>query len=216
MSEDKLDSVDGKVLNGYRLEVYGKEEGRFKNEINFNIDLVNEEGVRCGSPCIEGKFFKGRNKHYLPWMDIYYRNKLDFNSENINIKNGIDEKLFKELSKLLPAGSRLMIAYSNHDETFRGLNLDFPPSITYIGYLLWISGFKWFKDWYFAEGFKEGHIKLQGNKPINEENRNKNLLEQKNKIRKFLKKENPDEQIFNEAKDRADKIIREIENEIKN
>jgi hypothetical protein len=40
--------------------------------------------------------------------------------------------------------------------------------------LLWIGGCRWFKDWYFAEGWKEGGIKLQGEKPLNAEREKEN------------------------------------------
>ncbi|MHA1209321.1 MAG: DUF1122 family protein [Candidatus Freyarchaeota archaeon] len=46
-----------------------------------------------------------------------------------------------------------------------------PPSL---GYKLFQLGFTWFKDWYFAEGFWEGGVKLQGEK-TNEQNRNRQL-----------------------------------------
>ncbi|NIU83604.1 MAG: DUF1122 domain-containing protein, partial [Candidatus Thorarchaeota archaeon] len=56
--------------------------------------------------------------------------------------------------------------------------------------------------WYFAEGFWEGDVKLQGNKPLNEENRRKNLLEIRKELTEFLKKEKGEEKLFVEAKKR--------------
>lgn len=38
-----------------------------------------------------------------------------------------------------------------------------------LGYALFRAGCTWFKDWYFAEGGREGDTKLQGNKPSSAE-----------------------------------------------
>ena len=214
MSEEVLYSLNGKKLDEFNLKVYDVVEGRSKNEVNFKIDLLNGDGVRSRSSCVKGKFFSGRGENYKPWMDIYFRNLLEFDSHEVDIKNEIDIKLFKVLSDYLPPGSKMMIAYSNHNETYKGLNRDFPPPLTYVGFLLWESGFKWFKDWYFAEGFREGHIKLQGNKPINMENRIKNLLKQQDKINNFLKEGKRKDKIYYDSKKRANILLEEISSEL--
>ena len=50
-----------------------------------------------------------------------------------------------------------------------GLQRGFPPVGTPLGYALFRAGCTWFKDWYFAEGGREGDTKLQGNKPSSAE-----------------------------------------------
>ena len=59
--------------------------------------------------------------------------------------------------------------YHLHMETERGLKLGFPPQVTPLGYYLWNNGFRWFKDWYFPEGWKEGGMKLQATRPLDED-----------------------------------------------
>jgi hypothetical protein len=89
-----------------------------------------------------------------------------------------------------------------------------PAAATPIGYLLWKSGCTWFKDWYFAEGFMEGDVKLQGDKPLDEANRKKDLLKIREELTQFLSREKGDEKILREAKERAESVLRDIEGEI--
>jgi len=89
-----------------------------------------------------------------------------------------------------------------------------PAPATPIGYLLWKSGCKWFKDWYFAEGFWEGDVKLQGNKPLNEENRRKDMLKTRKELTEFLKKEKGKEKLFLDARKRAKTVLEDIAKDI--
>ncbi len=57
-----------------------------------------------------------------------------------------------------------------HRDTKTGLDRGYPPVITPPGFLLFAAGCGMgFKDWYFAEGGREGPEKLQGYKSINAE-----------------------------------------------
>jgi hypothetical protein len=107
-----------------------------------------------------------------------------------------------------------MVVYLNHEETRKGLEQGVPAPATPLGYLLWKSGCTWFKDWYFAEGFREGDVKLQGNEPLSEEDRRKDLLEMRREITEFLKKEKEDEKLLHDAKRRAENVLRDIAKEI--
>jgi hypothetical protein len=123
----------------------------------------------------------------------------------------MDEKLFKHLSELIPSGSHIMVAYINHEDTMRALEFGVPAPATYIGYLLYKAGCTWFKDWYFAEGFWEGDVKLQGAKPLNEESRRRNVDQIRRELTDFLKKEDRKEKMFMEARKRAASIIKKLD-----
>ncbi|MFB0501705.1 MAG: DUF1122 family protein, partial [Candidatus Bathyarchaeia archaeon] len=168
------------------------------------------------NPVVRVKYFSGRGEFYKPWLEIYYDNRVEFESSKIVdlSEEGLDEKLFKHLSEFLPPNSHIMVIYVNHEETRKGLEHGVPAPATPIGYLLWKSGCTWFKDWYFAEGFWEGDIKLQGNKPLNEENRRKNLLEIRKELIEFLKKEKGEEKFFQASRKRAKDVLKDIEREI--
>jgi len=217
---DIFSRIQGKRLNGYILQVNNVRQGRFIEEANFELYLKAGNGLISEKPVIRGKYFYGRGESYKPWLEIYYENPLRFKSSFKSSKRvdltekGLDEKLFKHLSNLLPPGSHIMVVYSNHQETSKGLKLGIPASATYIGYLLWKAGFTWFKDWYFAEGFLEGDVKLQGNKPMNQENRRSNLLAIHKELTEFLKKEKRKERLFLDARKRAKHILKRIKSEI--
>lgn len=209
-------SIEGKKLNGYVLHVDNISRGRFVEETNFELYLKTIDRETSENPVVRVKYFSGRGEFYKPWLEIYYDNHVQFESSKIVdlSEEGLDEKLFKHLSDLLPPNSHIMVIYVNHEETRKGLEQGVPAPATPIGYLLWKSGCTWFKDWYFAEGFWEGDIKLQGNKPLNEENRRKNLLEIRKELIEFLKKEKGEEKFFQASRKRAEDVLKDIEREI--
>ncbi len=209
-------SIEGKELNGYVLHVDNISRGRFVEETNFDLYLKTIDREISENPVVQAKYFSGRGEFYKPWLEIYYDNRVQFESAKIVdlSEEGLDEKLFKLLSEFLPPNSHIMVIYVNHEETRKGLEQGVPAPATPIGYLLWKSGCTWFKDWYFAEGFWEGDVKLQGNKPLNEENRRKNLLEIRKELTEFLKKEKGEEKLFLGAKKRAEDVLKDIEREI--
>jgi len=209
-------SIEGKKLDGYVLHVDDISRGRFVDEINFELYLKAIDGETSENPVVTGKYFAGRGEFYKPWLEIYYDNHAKFESSKVIdlSEKELDKKLFKHLSRLLPPNSHIMVIYVNHGETREGLERAVPAPATPIGYLLWKSGCTWFKDWYFSEGFWEGDVKLQGNKPLNEENRREGLLEIRKELIEFLEKEKRKEKLFLDARKRAKEVLKDIEKEI--
>ena len=203
-------------MNSYVLHVDNLSRGRFIEETNFELYLKAIDRESSENPTVKGKYFSGRGEFYKPWLEIYYYNRVKFKSSKIVdlSEKGLDEKLFKHLSDLLPPDAHIMVIYLNHEETRKGLEQGVPAPATPIGYLLWKSGCTWFKDWYFAEGFWEGDVKLQGNKPLNEENRRKDLLETRKELTDFLKKEKGKEKLFLDARKRAEEVLKDIARKI--
>lgn len=62
-------------------------------------------------------------------------------------------------------GGAVMVAYDG-DDTERSLRRGVPPAATPVGLELLEAGCRWFKDWYFAEGGREGGTKLQATVPV--------------------------------------------------
>jgi hypothetical protein len=211
-----ISSIEGKKLNSYLLHISNLSRGRFIEETNFELYLKAIDGETSENPAVKGKYFSGRGEFYKPWLEIYYYNRVKFKpSKIVDLSDrGLDDKLFKHLSDFLPPGAHIMVVYLNHEETRKGLERGVPPSATPIGYLLWKSGYTWFKDWYFAEGFWEGDVKLQGNKPLNEEHRRRELLETHKELTEFLKKEKGKENLFLDARKRAEDVLKDIAREI--
>jgi hypothetical protein len=212
LQKDFISSITGKRLNAYILDVDNISPGRFVEEINFELYLKTVDGETSENPTVKGKYFSGRGEFYKPWLEIYYDKRVMFESSKIVdlSKEGLDAKMFQHLSDLLPPSSHIMVAYLSHEETRRGLERGVPVPATPLGYLLWKSGCTWFKDWYFAEGFWEGDIKLQGNKPLNDENQREDLLELGRELTEFLMKEKRAERLFVDARKRAEGVLKDI------
>lgn len=81
----------------------------------------------------------------------------------------------------------MMVKYLDHPTTARGLNMGVPPAATPIGYLLFQAGFRWFKDWYFPEGWLEGEMKLQADKPLDEEHSLRNTRKIAQTLKEYLR-----------------------------
>lgn len=216
LKKKSISSIEGKRLNGYVLHIDNLSRGRFIEETAFELYLKAIDGEISENPTVKGTHFSGRGEFYKPWLEIYYDTHVKFKSSKIVdlSERGLDEKLFKHLSDLLPPNGHIMVAYLDHEETRKGLEQGVPAPATPLGYLLWKSGCTWFKDWYFAEGFWEGDIKLQGNKPLNEENRRKDMLEIQKELTEFLKKAKREERLLLDAGKRAQDALKDIGREI--
>jgi hypothetical protein len=85
----------------------------------------------------------------------------------------LTDTLFSYLGDMIPPGGSMMVIYGAEPHplstnTEKGLKRSFPPAATPLGYYLWKNDFRWFKDWYFPEGWMEGGMKLQATHPLDE------------------------------------------------
>lgn len=207
-----LSDLEGTEIGQYNLLIGSHSEGRFPEEVNFKLYLKNYDGERSKNPVIYGKYFSGRGELYTPWFEIDFEEKVNFESESVNVlEEDLGENIFRKIVDIMPPGGRIMVSYLNHKETKNGLQRNIPSPATPIGYLLFRSGCVWFKNWYFPEGGWEGSVKLQGEKPVNEESKEKGLQKTRRKLEAFLEREkNRSGEIFKAAKKRAKKILEEI------
>lgn len=207
---DNLKELDGKCIGNVHLVLANVEEGRYQEEKNFEL-LAEHDGSRTESPLVAGKYYRGR-QHYSPWLEIshYPELKFDDGTEHNLRESGEHQKLFDVLSGLLPPGSHMMVAYTQHRETRRALEVQVPPPATPIGRCLWVSGFTWFKDWYIAEGFTEGDVKLQGNKPTSKKRKEKHIKEVRENLENYLDNETSDAEVHQNARKRAKDILQNL------
>jgi len=109
----------------------------------------------AGTPVAHGLWFTARPHSGLrAWADLIVS----------------DRAILPDLAASLDPGSSLMVGYEG-DETERALRRRVPPAATPLGLAMLRSGFRWFKDWYYPEGGREGGTKLQGTLPLDEERR---------------------------------------------
>ena len=202
---------DKKCLGKYTIKITNIKPGLISDILNFELYLQNSNRELSKKPIIKCSFFKGR-KNYYPWVDFYYYPQTSFLNNPVNINNEkLNETLFQFISNLIPDGGHMMVVYLNHIETNLGLQKGVPPPITELGYLLWNVGCTWFKDWYFSEGFREGDVKLQGEKPLNKTIQKEHLLHTYNVVYKFYNTQNSDDQIILNAKKRAKLLLSKLD-----
>ena len=156
-----LDGLEGKETSQGALRLGDVKRGRFPEEVDAVVHAG--DGAR---PAIRLKFFRGRRSAgVLPWIEASLTRDAD---------EAYQRELVAALAEVLPAGGYLMVGYGD-DETERGLKRRFPPAVTPLGKALLDAGCTWFKDWYYPEGWMEGGMKLQGNKPVSAESRTDGL-----------------------------------------
>jgi hypothetical protein len=186
-----LDELDGRETSRGPLRLADVRRGRFPEE----QDAVVYAGE--GAPVIRLKHFAGRRSARVqPWIEATVaRDDEAFAAE-----------LVAALASLLPPGGYLMLGYGD-DETERGLKRRFPPPATPLGKALFDAGFTWFKDWYYPEGWMEGGMKLQGNKPVSEEGREANLGELRDELEAWLRREGSGDELAARARGRAEAVL---------
>jgi len=178
-SPHPLESLEGKRIGGYRLRLGDLRPLRMSGWRGFTLLLEDDREPAARAPVVKGIFSAGGKDGVRPWMDIQYWELAQRTSPRgtprIPLRltsGGLDRKLFRVLSELIPAGGHLMVSYEDeqaiHTETMRSLHIGVPPVATRLGALLFHAGFHYVKNWYLAEGGFEGPRKLWAEKAANE------------------------------------------------
>jgi hypothetical protein len=99
-----------------------------------------------------GLWFSGRESAGVrPWADLVVE----------------DLAVIPDVVEALGPGGSLMVAYEG-DETERALRRKVPSAATPVGLAMLKAGCRWFKDWYYPEGGREGGTKLQATVPLDD------------------------------------------------
>ena len=173
-NKNPLIILNGRKLGDLTLQLTDVRKGAFADVFSFSL-------LADGHTVVSGLCYSG-SRYIKPWLEI------DYSPVSGDELDETGEALFQLLSELIPPGGHISVAYLDHKITARALLSGVPPAATPIGYLLWLCGCRWFKDWYFAEGWKEGGIKLQGEKPLNEERERENTAKIVTELAEFFDK----------------------------
>jgi hypothetical protein len=131
------------------VRVVERRTGRTRGE--HRVTLATDNGREAA----RGLWFAGRPASGLrPWADLVC----------------LDWSILPEVARALGPGASMMVAYEG-DETERALRRRVPPAATPLGLALLRAGCRWFKDWYYPEGGREGGTKLQGTLPLDDARR---------------------------------------------
>jgi len=152
--------------------------------VYFQAFLRLADGRLSAEPLLLGLHNSGRYPAYN-WIDVIrYEDSAAFEGGE-----GLDRRLFRLLGQLIPPGGHLMVEYESEGQrpTERMLTLGVPPVATPLGYLFFLSGCgASFRDWYISEGGREGPRKLQGFKPLDDEDARSKAQSMAEELRQFL------------------------------
>ena len=124
-----------------------------------------------GKAAALGLWFHGRpSAGVRPWADLVVR----------------DLDVIPDVAGALGPGGSVMVAYEG-DETERALRRKVPPPATPVGLALLRAGCRWFKDWYYPEGGREGGTKLQGTLPLDDDRRRRAETALVEELRAFVR-----------------------------
>jgi len=185
-----LSGLQGAVLGPARLLVLLGP----KNAVGafyFQAFLRLADGRLSNDTVLLGLHNSGRYPAYN-WIDVIrYEDSVSLEGgERLDLAaRGLDRRLFRLLGQLIPPGGHLMVEYESEGQrpTERMLTLGIPPVATPLGYLLYLSGCgASFRDWYISEGGREGPRKLQGFKPLDDEDAGRKAHSMAEELRQFL------------------------------
>lgn len=195
---------------------------RYAEQAHFRVRLVEEQsGNLSADPIFVGLFSAGApvKLFRVGWMATtstwgHFWTELHFSFSTVSL----DIAFFKLLGGLIPPGGSLMVSYSLyskeskiHRESKESLDRGYPPVGTPLGFLLFTGGCGiGFKDWYFAEGGREGPEKLQGYKPCNSEIAKQKVDSMLRELRDFVNCV-PQDAFAQGCKSRAERVIIELE-----
>lgn len=126
------------------------------------------------------------------WVEVVaYRNILGMpDGSTVEVPPGIERLIFGALATLVPPGGHLMAEYdtASRATTARALEGRVPPAATPLGATMRAAGVgDAFRDWYVAEGGREGARKLQGFRAVDEAHARTRGVEMIAELRAFLR-----------------------------
>ena len=182
--ETLISRLDGLRLEEYRLSLEKLGRSRIRETLRLRLVIRNggEETV------LYLLVFLGRGELYRAWIEVFgAKRELHLDREVLMFPGSqLEAHILDAVSASLGPGERLFIEYLYDEETMRALELGVPAPATRLGYELFTRGLRWFKDWYFPEGFMEGGPKLQAEKPLGKEHEEELLVGIKKELVEFI------------------------------
>ena len=211
-----LEEAVKKMLDGISVDsfkIYAKKISKGRSEREVNLEIYLQKDKEEGS-LLYIKAFNGLRPHYKPWVELFnINNHLTLKGEVVEYFDSIlEDNLLNFFSGIIVPGGKIYVEYYQDKETLYGLSRGFPPVVSRLGYKLFALGFTWFKDWYFPEGWMEGGAKLQGEKPLDGEAKNRHIRNIHDEIPLFLGKDQADNKTYvTRAVKRAREILIKLE-----
>ena len=173
-ADHPLRHLDGRPLAGGRLRLFPGPTSRY-GALYFSLHL-ERDGSLSSEPVLVALHHSGPYPSYN-WIEVAQLNdELTFEASDsgppLSLGAAGLHRLMALLGQLIPPGGHLMTEYESPRWTLtaRALNLGAPPAATELGDLLKAAGCAAsIRNWHIAEGGREGPRKLQGFKPLDED-----------------------------------------------
>ena len=155
----------------------------------FQLFVTDSGGRLADEPLAVGLYSSGRFPAYN-WIELtQYRPAQRFGGQMSDLASeGLDGQLFVLLSDLVPPGGHMMVEYDSPGQRVseRMLTRGYPPVVSPLGYMMFRTGCRSYRDWYISEGGREGPRKLQCFKPLNEDIRREKEERLREELNAFL------------------------------
>jgi hypothetical protein len=198
--------LDGQSFDAGTLRVQLGRASRFGARY-FRLVLESSDGRSREPAILTGLHHSGPLPSYN-WVEVAETNEV-----NERESEPIVPKLWSLLLELLPPGGHIMVEYDSpaRAETAEGLAHNVPALATPLGAQLYRAGFgAHFKDWQIAEGGSEGPRKLQAYKEPNGEVAQRWRASAQQVLENFLSQPQHDEPLISAARERAQRLLREL------
>jgi hypothetical protein len=189
----RLEAWAGRPVGPFGLAWLERRPSAHAGRLYFRLGLEGEGApsgpILWGVACTGGPRAPG-------WIDATYLGIAEFADGTTRslADLSVEDALFALLGAEIPPNGWLALAYESFGrdapllrETRRLLARGVPPVVTPLGRLLHRAGCGWhIRDWYIAEGGREGPRKLQGFKPAHAESERRRREETVRALRRFL------------------------------
>lgn len=213
----RLDELAGERLGRFRLAVVEWGASEYSERSHFTLGLEGD-GAPSG-PIFSGIYSTGVPAKRVPgWIDGNYGGTAETDGGRVSLRElEVEDVLFELVGTAIPPNGWLALAYETLGvdtpllrETRRLLGRGAPPVVTPVGRLLHRAGCGWnIRDWYIAEGWREGPRKLQGFKPAHEESERRRRSETAQTLREFAARAEGEAEL-SAAREAARDLLREI------
>ncbi|GBF08541.1 conserved hypothetical protein [Aeropyrum pernix] len=181
-------------------------QGRFSGEFFLAVRLE-----RAGEKLVElcnSLVFCGRGV-YRPWIEIFNVSpSLPVEAYMPTAGSPVEAALLDLAADALGPAEPLYVEYVWDRETLYQIQRGAPAPASRLGFELWKRGFRWFKTWYYPEGFMEGGEKLQAEKPLDSEHESRLVAEVRRDLENFiLAWEGSGDELMERAVKRASAIL---------
>ncbi|MGM0451558.1 MAG: DUF1122 family protein [Thermodesulfobacteriota bacterium] len=199
---DGIDTADGRIFAD------SIQRGRFQEERNMTLYFqIGDRKCRL----MQATIFFGRSAIFKPWAELYnIENRLLIDNKTFIFPDSdLEYGVIELLLPVIAPGGKIFVEYENDPETRKALEIGVPAAASRMGYILFQNGATWFKDWYFSEGYMEGGRKLQGEKAIKPQVKNRHMENIVHQLQNFLQTR-PESQRESEAINRAIKRAKTV------